>query len=176
MDWPGGWWQILRTPQLLTVRGGPAMTLPRDSHREMIVPKVWVYWVWVSEWLSDLKGHQVICSTCRQVLSLFLCLSVHLSWGRVLAAFCCLPFYKFSRALNEEKWLVDVMHIHVRKVQGLYPLTLAALLIYSNMTGSSLSQYPIPAHIFSTAVMSFWWKECRIILCTEGLLHNKWFI
>ncbi|ROK15677.1 S1 RNA-binding domain-containing protein 1 [Anabarilius grahami] len=58
-----------------------------------------------------------------------------LELGRVLAAFCCLPFYKFSRALNEEKWLVDVMHIHVRKVQGLYPLTLAALLIYSNMTG-----------------------------------------
>lgn len=86
---------------------------------------------------------------------------VLMSWcplelGRVLAAFCCLPFYKFSRALNEEKRLVDVMHIHVRMVQGLYPLTLAALLIYSNMTGSSLSQYPIPAHIFSTAVISLW--------------------
>lgn len=99
-----------------------------------------------------------------------------LELGRVLAAFCCLPFYKFSRALNEEKWLVDMMHIHVRMVQGLYPLTLATLLIYSNMTGSSLSQYPIPALLFNTAVIPFWWKECRKILRTEGLLHKELFI
>jgi len=46
----GGWTSLedddkQRIPQLLPVRGGPAMTLPRDSHRDMIVPKVWVYWV-----------------------------------------------------------------------------------------------------------------------------------